>query len=90
MKITLDLSLYPLSDEYRKEILEFIQQIKKHPNLTLETNGMSTQVFGEYDDIMGMLTAEMKPWMEQHKGMFVMKITTGERTKENLPVEFKG
>ena len=89
MKITLDISLYPLSDQYRKEILEFIQQIKKHSSLKLETNGMSTQVFGEYDDVMRMLTIEMKPWMEQHKGMFVMKITTGERTKENLPKEFK-
>ena len=39
------------------------------------TNDMSTQVFGQYEDVMDALTRELKPTFEHDgKAIFVMKV----------------
>jgi uncharacterized protein YqgV (UPF0045/DUF77 family) len=74
MKISIDISYYPLHEEYVTPILDFITRLNKHEQLVVETNGMSTQVFGEFDDVMGAITAEIKKSFEIPHSVFVLKI----------------
>ena len=56
-------------------ITHFIKSLRKHPFITLETNGMSTQVFGDYDNVMSAINNEMKNnFLMQNKVVFNMKV----------------
>ena len=74
MKITLDISLYPLADEYLPAIQEFIQRIQQYPDVAVVRTDLSTQLFGEYDDVMGLIKEEIRhSWEKYGKGVFVIK-----------------
>ena len=75
MKIAVDISLYPLQEDLIPPIQDVIERLKLHDDLYVDTNAMSTQVRGEYDDVMAVLTDELKTTFEQlPKAVFVMKI----------------
>ncbi|MEM7278488.1 MAG: YkoF family thiamine/hydroxymethylpyrimidine-binding protein [Pseudomonadota bacterium] len=74
MRIAVDISLYPLSEDYLPAIDDVIARINQWPDLDVQTNRLSTQVVGEYDQVMDMLKAEMKPTFErEHQSIFVAK-----------------
>ena len=52
MRITVELSLYPLRDEPIPVILEFIEGLTESRNLEIVVNQMSTQLHGELDAVM--------------------------------------
>ncbi|MCI4666954.1 MAG: hypothetical protein MRZ79_02255 [Bacteroidia bacterium] len=78
MQATIEISMYPLSEQYRERVLAFLEKIKTYPNTTIETNGISTQVFGDFDVLMQMLQKEIKEVFEEQTAMFVLKIGKGE------------
>jgi uncharacterized protein YqgV (UPF0045/DUF77 family) len=74
MKVAVDISLYPLQDDLIPPIVDVIERLKSNDELYVDTNSMSTQVRGEYDDVMAVLTDELKTTFEQlPKAVFVMK-----------------
>jgi len=74
VKVSVDISYYPLLVEYIPFIKGFIERLNKHKNIVAKTNGMSTQVFGDYDEVMAILTAEIKKSFELPHSIFVMKV----------------
>jgi uncharacterized protein YqgV (UPF0045/DUF77 family) len=78
MQATIEISMYPLHQDYEQRVLAFLEKINNYPNILVETNGVSTQLFGNYEDLMQMLTVEMKDVLESQHAMFVMKIGKGE------------
>ena len=52
MKCSVEISMYQLDVNYIEPITFFIKRLKRHPFISLETNGMSTQVFGNYDNVI--------------------------------------
>ena len=84
MLATCEISMYPLKDDYEPVIIDFILRLKKNPKLTIEVNGLSTQVFGEFDVLTSAINAEMKISLETNKIMFVMKLGKGELKKEKI------
>lgn len=61
MQISIELSLYPLAEtQYKNEIWAFIKRLRQTEGLTVVTNGMSTQVFGEYDLAVSKVMSEIK------------------------------
>jgi uncharacterized protein YqgV (UPF0045/DUF77 family) len=75
MKIGVEISLYPLKDEYIPPIRGFIDRLNADGRFKVVTNDMSTQVFGEYDDVMDALARELRPTFERDgKSIFVMKV----------------
>jgi len=70
--------MYPLHEEYETRVLNFLKGVKKYEGVHVETNGMSTQLFGEYDVLMNMLHTEMKEIFEAQPAIFVLKIGRGE------------
>ncbi len=73
-KISVEISYYPLKVEYIEPIKAFIKRLNSYENLVVRTNTMSTQVFGEYFDVMRALTDEIHEAFELPHSIFVMKI----------------
>lgn len=78
MQATVEISLYPLHQDYENKVLQFLAKINKYDDLTIETNGVSTQIFGDYFKIMEMLTKEIHDILDSQHAMFVIKIGKGE------------
>jgi uncharacterized protein YqgV (UPF0045/DUF77 family) len=75
MDIGVEISLYPLHQEYIPPIQDFIDRLNADRRLRVVTNSMSTQVFGDYDAVMQALTRELRPtFADNDKAVFVMKI----------------
>ena len=75
MRVAVDISLYPLRDDLIPPIRDVIERIKQHPEVDVETNPMSTQIRGDYDDVMALLRDEIRTTFEDlPKAVFVMKI----------------
>lgn len=89
MEATVEISMYPLSEDYAQQVTDFILELRKAPGLEVVTNGVSTQVFGEYETIMKALQTTMGQTLEQHRAMFVLKIGKGTLKAEALPEELK-
>jgi len=77
MQASIEISLYPLHDDFGDRVLHFLKILRSYPKIKVETNGMSTQLFGQYDDLMQILTKEMKQILEDQQAIFVMKIGEG-------------
>lgn len=78
MQVTLEISLYPLdADNYAEAVLQFLAQLMQYEGLQIETNGMSTQVFGEYETAMAAVQTEMKKIYEKEQAILVMKVARG-------------
>jgi uncharacterized protein YqgV (UPF0045/DUF77 family) len=60
MKISVEMSLYPLREGFVPVIEEFIERLRAHEDLTVMSTTMSTRVFGEYDRVFEVLHAEMR------------------------------
>jgi|GEM_PF-230480 len=60
MQATVEISLNPLTENYEQIVVEFIMRLKKYNGLRIDVNGLSTQIFGDYDRIMDILKNEMK------------------------------
>ena len=74
MKASIDISLYPLSDDYIPAIKNFIDRISAYDEINCVRGDLSTQLFGNYDDIMDLLKVELKySWQTYGKGIFVIK-----------------
>lgn len=89
MQATAEISLYPLNEGYKEEIIDFILRLKQYPNLKVVVNGMSTQLFGEYDELMQVLAAEGKKVFESGKAVLIIKLTGTDQSIENLPEELR-
>jgi len=74
MKTSIEISYYPLTESYLKPIGQFIERLHQHPEITIRTSGMSTQIFGEYDNVMSAVTREIKQSLELPHSVFVMKV----------------
>jgi uncharacterized protein YqgV (UPF0045/DUF77 family) len=60
VEIGLEISLYPLQQQIRPAIHAFIERLHSDPRLRVVSNSMSTQVFGDYELIMALLTREVR------------------------------
>ena len=83
MNASIEISMYPLNEEYVKFIKEFIDNINKNKKLEIETNGMSTQIFGDYFEIMETLTKEIyHSYQKAGATVFVLKIVNAHLKQE--------
>jgi uncharacterized protein YqgV (UPF0045/DUF77 family) len=75
MRVAVDISLYPLADEFLAPIRDIIARLNTHDSLEVRTNPMSTQIRGDYDDVMSALQREMKTTFKTvPKAVFAIRI----------------
>jgi hypothetical protein len=74
MRITADISLYPLNEEFTTTIREFILRLRAEPGIEVISNQLSTQLRGEFAAVTGALDRCMARSMAQPGAMvFVVK-----------------
>jgi uncharacterized protein YqgV (UPF0045/DUF77 family) len=79
MNISVELTLTPLHDNYEPAIIQFIKKLRASHLKVLE-NPLSTQVYGDYDEVMKTLTIEIKEAFELiERGLLHMKIVKSDR-----------
>jgi uncharacterized protein YqgV (UPF0045/DUF77 family) len=77
MRITVDISMYPLTESYIEPIKKFIEAINSNPEIEVMTNKVSTQLRGEHSVIMPLITDEMVRVFDSIRASFVIKIIKG-------------
>ena len=74
MKASIDISLYPLTEDYLPAIQTFISNLSQYDDIAITRNDLSTQIFGDYDRVMDILKQEIRlSWETYGKGIFVVK-----------------
>lgn len=74
MKISVELTLSPLQDDFEPPIINFIQKLR-NSGLTVKENPLSTQVYGDYEEVMALLNSEIKNTFEAiDRGLIYIKI----------------
>lgn len=80
MKISVELTFSPLQKDFEEHIIKFIKSLRAS-GLTILENPLSTQIFGEYDEVMNVLQTEIKIAFElMDKGLLFMKIVSSDRS----------
>ncbi len=75
MQVAVDISLYPLTEEFLPPIKDVIERLLSYDSLDVMTNPMSTQIRGEYDDVMAALKAEIRTTFDNlPKAVFTIRI----------------
>ncbi|WP_166115032.1 hypothetical protein [Pseudoalteromonas sp. Z9A5] len=83
MKLSVEISKYPLHQDYIPFIQGFIDRLNEYNDLKVITNTLSTQIFGDYDLVMQVLNTEIKRSYEEFgKAIFVCKFLSGDLSPE--------
>ena len=88
VRAAVEISMYPLTADYRPPIQAFIDRLNTHPGLRVLTNSLATQIWGPLEEIMAVLTEEMgrsgaAPGAPQL--VFVMKVLPGLAPPDSRP-----
>ena len=73
MKVTVEISMYPLKEVYVKPIDDFIRALYKY-NVEVTSNFTSTHVIGEFDEVMRAVNLEIKEVFKEGQTSFVIKV----------------
>ncbi len=80
MNISVELTLTPLQDDFETPIINFIKKLRASEYTVLE-NPLSTQIYGDYDGIMKLLTTQVKTAFEKEENILLtMKIVKSDRS----------
>ncbi len=80
MNISVELTLTPLQDNFEEPIIRFIKRLR-NSGLTVLENPLSTQIYGEYDEVMQLLQTEIKTAFQlMDKGLLYLKIVKTDRS----------
>ncbi|MCA0932848.1 hypothetical protein LCM02_10330 [Lutimonas saemankumensis] len=79
MNISVDISMYPLHKDFEEPIINFIKSLRTS-GFHIEENGLSTQIFGAYKEVMNFLNENIHSALLDEKNcVFVLKIVTDDR-----------
>ncbi len=80
MNISVELTLTPLQDDFESPIIDFIKKLRAS-GLTVLENPMSTQIYGNYDIVMGLLQSEIEDAFDDLEHVVLtMKIVKSDRS----------
>jgi uncharacterized protein YqgV (UPF0045/DUF77 family) len=75
MNCSVEISMYPLKEDFKPSIIQFIKNLRKYPFVKVDTNGMSTQVFGDYKQVMNAINSEMEStFLNENSVVFTLKV----------------
>ena len=75
MVCSVEISMYPLKEDFKPSIITFIKNLRKYSFLKVDTNGMSTQVFGEFKRVMNAINNEMEnTFLNENSVVFNLKV----------------
>ena len=80
MLLSVEISMYPLQDNYKPKIGEFLDDLNAHSgDIEIRSSNMSTRLFGEFDAVTQLLNRAMYQSMRRFgKIVFVCKYLQGD------------
>ncbi|HKK39261.1 MAG TPA: YkoF family thiamine/hydroxymethylpyrimidine-binding protein [Cryomorphaceae bacterium] len=79
MTATLEISMYPLREDYETQVLAFLELLHRESALEIRVNAMSTQVKGDLDLVFDTLRNSIKEvYQNGVKASFVIKTLEGD------------
>ncbi len=86
MRITVELSLYPLAPGFVGHITDFIVELRREPGVQVVTNQMSTQVRGEFEAVLSAVSRCTRAAMERvHPVVLVAKFLNADLDISTAP-----
>ncbi len=79
MTATIEISFYPLNNEYPSSVVKFLQKLKALPGLEIRTNGMSTIIIGPFESLWPMLGNLIESQFISEDCVFVLKVAPNRR-----------
>jgi|TARA_B100000768_G_scaffold144923_1_gene137590 uncharacterized protein YqgV (UPF0045/DUF77 family) len=80
MKISVELTLTPLQDDYESIIKDFIKSLR-NSNLKIIETPLSTQVYGDYEKVMNSINDQIyKTFLNSESIIMNMKIIKSDRS----------
>ena len=78
MRLSAEITLYPLQEDYRAIISAFLDELEGGPGIRRETYPTCTLLVGDYDEVMALISRMMK-WSNETlgKSVFVVKFLPG-------------
>ncbi len=84
MQLVVEISLYPLAEQYIGPIQGFIDRLNMYPDIAVKTGATSTLIKGEYAQVMAILADEMaRTHAEVGQAIFVCKFLYGDHIDIN-------
>ena len=81
MKVSVELTLAPLKNNYVPTIKSFIKKLRKL-RVTINETPLSTQIYGEYDEIMNIIIPVIRKTFEHEDAVMLhIKMIKGDRSK---------
>ncbi|NNM61811.1 MAG: hypothetical protein HKM03_06540 [Steroidobacteraceae bacterium] len=78
MRAAVEISMYPLGEAYVEHILAFIERLNRRGEFLVQTNALSTQIWGDLSRIMAVLAEEFaRAAVDSPQLVFVMKVLPG-------------
>lgn len=65
MKLSAELSVYPLREDFKSAVLGFIDELLRGNNVVAVTNSMSTQISGEDEAVFNAIQAALRASYER-------------------------
>ena len=85
MRLSADISLYPLADEYEPPIRTYIDRLQARSDIEVVCNSLSTQIFGEADAVWRALEEVSNASFEAFgKQVLVIKLLHGDRHPDRV------
>lgn len=79
MQLTVELSLYPLTEGYIEVVQTFINDLERRTGLVIRKNAMSTQISGQSEAVMEVLHQVLQASYERAgKQVLVAKFIPGD------------
>lgn len=85
MDISVEISKYPLQDDYLNGVDDFLNRLHQHSELKIQVNCLSTQIFGPADIVFPILQKEILRSFENGQSPFVLKILKGDLSE--MPIK---
>ena len=70
VKLSIELTAYPLEDKYLPVIEKFIEHLRSYENIKLEVYPTCSVLFGDHDDVIDALSLSIK-WSVENKNKIV-------------------
>ncbi len=81
MNISIDISMYPLHEDFEQPVKDFIKALR-NSGFYVEENGLSTQIFGPYVEVMSFVNKAIQGALLNEKNcVFTLKIVTEDRSR---------
>ena len=80
MRLSADISLYPLADDFEPAIRAYIRRLQERPDIEVVCNTLSTQIFGEAEAVWRALEEVSNASFEAFgRQVLVIKLLPGDR-----------